>query len=157
MTPTRAPAPRLRRRPHHRPRPRHPPPDTLHARALPHHRQPLDPHRKEPATPPSRPQWPTDHPRHPLRRGAVVALRGPDALAWWHRRATQAGLAPDTTTMEPRNFRRPRSAGPGPFHRLVQFDGTALITDPQSLATALVNGIGRGQSYGAGLLSLAPA
>ncbi|WP_406395920.1 type I-E CRISPR-associated protein Cas6/Cse3/CasE [Streptomyces sp. NBC_00887] len=96
-------------------------------------------------------------PATPLRRGAVVALRGPDALAWWHRRATQAGLAPDTTTMEPRNFRRPRSAGPGPFHRLVQFDGTALITDPQSLATALVNGIGRGQSYGAGLLSLAPA
>ncbi|MFD9216244.1 type I-E CRISPR-associated protein Cas6/Cse3/CasE [Streptomyces sp. NPDC059544] len=91
------------------------------------------------------------------RRGPVIALDGPDALAWWHRRATRAGLTLETATLQPRPYRRPRGAGPGPHHRLTQFDGTALITDAHALAGALVHGIGRGLSYGAGLLSLAPA
>ncbi|MGW6898980.1 type I-E CRISPR-associated protein Cas6/Cse3/CasE [Streptomyces sp. NPDC054919] len=108
--------------------------------------------------PPPRHRAPGSRPAAPLRRGAVVPLHGPDALRWWNRRAALAGLAPDTTaTMEPRIFHRPQGSGPGPYHRLVQFDGTALITDPEALASALINGIGRGQPYGAGLLSLAPA
>ncbi|RSN68457.1 type I-E CRISPR-associated protein Cas6/Cse3/CasE, partial [Streptomyces sp. WAC 05379] len=44
-----------------------------------------------------------------------------------------------------------------PTHRLLQFDGTAHITDPDALTDALLTGIGRAKSYGAGLLSLAPA
>jgi CRISPR system Cascade subunit CasE len=42
-------------------------------------------------------------------------------------------------------------------HSLVRYDGTGLITDPEALTQALVAGIGRAKSYGAGLLSLAPA
>ncbi|MFE4775974.1 type I-E CRISPR-associated protein Cas6/Cse3/CasE [Streptomyces sp. NPDC056713] len=92
-----------------------------------------------------------------LPRGAITPLHGPDALQWWHRRARQAGLTLTTTTHTPRPFRRPRGAPPGPHHHLVQFDGTAHISDPHALATALTDGIGRGRAYGAGLLSLAPA
>ncbi|MER6561927.1 type I-E CRISPR-associated protein Cas6/Cse3/CasE [Streptomyces sp. NPDC001027] len=91
------------------------------------------------------------------RHGSVLALDDPAALAWWHRRATQAGLHLHATTTQPHPFRRRRSGGPGPVHRLLQFDGTARITDPAALTDALLNGIGRAKSYGAGLLSLAPA
>ncbi|MER5348035.1 type I-E CRISPR-associated protein Cas6/Cse3/CasE [Streptomyces mirabilis] len=95
----------------------------------------------------------------------VVALYGDDALAWWQRRAHQAGLALTTTDATPARFRRPRPASepgdadhaPGPLHVLTRFDGLATITDPDRLRHALLAGIGRGKPYGAGLLSLAPA
>ncbi|WP_449338784.1 type I-E CRISPR-associated protein Cas6/Cse3/CasE [Streptomyces chartreusis] len=45
---------------------------------------------------------------------------------------------------------------PGPDHQLIQFDGHARITDARLLAQSICRGIGRAQSYGAGLLSLAP-
>jgi CRISPR system Cascade subunit CasE len=97
--------------------------------------------------------------------GKTVALYGDDALAWWQRRAHQAGLALTTTDTTPARFRRPRPAfgpgetghTPGPSHVLTRFDGIATITDPEQLRHALLTGIGRGKSYGAGLLSLAPA
>lgn len=41
-------------------------------------------------------------------------------------------------------------------HGVNHFDGLAAIADPQAAATAVLNGIGKGRSYGAGLLSLAP-
>ncbi|MFF4234031.1 type I-E CRISPR-associated protein Cas6/Cse3/CasE [Streptomyces sp. NPDC001820] len=87
----------------------------------------------------------------------VIALHGNDAMAWWRRRAEMAGLALESATMLPRDFRRPHRSQPGPCHRLVQFDGTAHITDAAALADALCTGIGKTKSYGAGLLSLAPA
>ncbi|MEU8975636.1 type I-E CRISPR-associated protein Cas6/Cse3/CasE [Streptomyces monashensis] len=91
------------------------------------------------------------------KHGRVLALDDTAALAWWQRRATQAGLHLNEATLEHRTFRRPRRGKPGPCHRLLQFDGTALITDPAALTDALLTGIGRAKSYGAGLLSLAPA
>ncbi|MFF1643191.1 type I-E CRISPR-associated protein Cas6/Cse3/CasE [Streptomyces sp. NPDC058246] len=99
----------------------------------------------------------------------VVALYGDDALAWWQRRAHQAGLALTTTDTTPARFRRPRKHPhpatehgqtdhhAGPQHVLTRFDGLATITDPDRLRHALLTGIGRGKPYGAGLLSLAPA
>jgi CRISPR system Cascade subunit CasE len=36
------------------------------------------------------------------------------------------------------------------------FDGLAVITDPEHVRAAVCEGIGRGKSYGCGLLSLAP-
>ncbi|MFK0025642.1 type I-E CRISPR-associated protein Cas6/Cse3/CasE [Streptomyces sp. NPDC090798] len=99
----------------------------------------------------------------------TVALYGDDALAWWQRRAHQAGLALTTTDTTPARFRHPHkppnlSTGPGeadhapgPSHVLTRFDGLATITDPDQLRHALLTGIGRGKPYGAGLLSLAPA
>ncbi|MEU6964990.1 type I-E CRISPR-associated protein Cas6/Cse3/CasE [Streptomyces chrestomyceticus] len=101
--------------------------------------------------PPGIPTPPGPPPRH----GTVTALHGEDAAAWWRRRATGAGLTLLTLTMHGRPFRR--TDGPGPYHRLVQYDGTARITDPALLADALCTGIGKAKPYGAGLLSLAPA
>ncbi|MFJ4188957.1 type I-E CRISPR-associated protein Cas6/Cse3/CasE [Kitasatospora sp. NPDC089509] len=90
------------------------------------------------------------------KRGTLTALHGDDALAWWHRKAAHAGLGLRTANATRRRFRRDYDT-PGPHHALTQFDGTALITDPGLLHTALTDGIGRGKAYGAGLLTLAPA
>ncbi|GAA3797478.1 type I-E CRISPR-associated protein Cas6/Cse3/CasE [Streptomyces coacervatus] len=108
-----------------------------------------------PSTRSRRPPGPGEQPLP--KHGRVLALDDAAALAWWHRRATQAGLHLHTTTSEPKPFRRSGRDQPGPVHRLLQFDGTALITDPAALTDALLTGIGRAKSYGAGLLSLAPA
>ncbi|SDS49732.1 CRISPR-associated protein, Cse3 family [Streptomyces sp. TLI_053] len=90
------------------------------------------------------------------KRGTLTALHGDDALAWWRRKATHAGLDIRTTTATRLRFRRDYTT-PGPHHSLTRFDGTALITDPALLHTALTHGIGRGKAHGAGLLTLAPA
>ncbi|TCR11400.1 type I-E CRISPR-associated protein Cas6/Cse3/CasE [Streptomyces sp. BK205] len=97
----------------------------------------------------------------------IVALYGDDALAWWQRRAQQAGLTLTTTDITPARFPRKRSrpadkpgeqdTPAGPVHVLTRFDGLATITDPVQLRHALLTGIGRGKPYGAGLLTLAPA
>ncbi|MHA4816090.1 type I-E CRISPR-associated protein Cas6/Cse3/CasE [Streptomyces aculeolatus] len=108
-----------------------------------------------PSTRSRRPPGPGEQPLP--KHGRVLALGPTAAHAWWHRRATQAGLHLHATTSEPQPFRRPDDDQPGPFHRLLQFDGTAQITDPAALTDALLSGIGRGKSYGAGLLTLAPA
>lgn len=97
----------------------------------------------------------------------IIALHGDDALAWWQRRAHQAGLTLTTTAITPARFPRKRrhptaksseqTHQPGPVHVLTRFDGLATITDPDQLRHALLTGIGRGKPYGAGLLTLAPA
>lgn len=89
-------------------------------------------------------------------RGKVVPLHGEEAAAWWSRRSAEAGLDVHTvlpTSLRPAQVRK----GPGPRHALTRFDGTATVTDPDTLARAIVTGIGKGKPYGAGLLSLAPA
>ena len=40
-------------------------------------------------------------------------------------------------------------------HAVVRFDGIGVVTDPDALRAAVLTGIGRGKSYGCGLLSLA--
>lgn len=96
--------------------------------------------------------------RHPgsKKRGTVTPLHGEQALTWWQRRATAAGLTVTTTDATPVRFPR-RSKEPGPLHALTRFDGTATVSNPEQLRHALLHGIGRGKPYGAGLLSLAPA
>ncbi|MFF5488789.1 type I-E CRISPR-associated protein Cas6/Cse3/CasE [Streptomyces virginiae] len=92
------------------------------------------------------------------QRGKVIPLAGPEADQWWTRRATEAGLHLNSllpTPLEPAR-RRGRDAAPL-RHSLVRYDGTATVTDPETLTTALLSGIGRGKPYGAGLLTLAPA
>ncbi|ATW46718.1 type I-E CRISPR-associated protein Cas6/Cse3/CasE [Streptomyces peucetius] len=101
----------------------------------------------------------TPHPTTGKVRGKPTPLTGDDAITWWQRRATAAGLHTLTidATPVPRRFPRTNRQGPGPNAVLTQFDGLARITDPTQLATALTTGIGRAKSYGAGLLSLTPA
>ncbi|MEU5512587.1 type I-E CRISPR-associated protein Cas6/Cse3/CasE [Streptomyces fungicidicus] len=91
-------------------------------------------------------------------RGRITPLSGTDADLWWLRRAAQSGLhihILTPTNMEPA---RPRGKDASRMrHSLIRYDGTATVTDPTALTDALLNGIGRAKSYGAGLLSLAPA
>ena len=87
------------------------------------------------------------------RRGPIVALHGQAAEDWWRDRARTAGLCLHSLVSSPDAAAR----GGKIRHDLTRFDGTASIEDPQALTEALLNGIGRGKSYGAGLLSLAPA
>ncbi|MFJ1961798.1 type I-E CRISPR-associated protein Cas6/Cse3/CasE [Streptomyces massasporeus] len=100
---------------------------------------------------------PTPHPVTGKRRGKITHLTGDDAIAWWQRRAAAAGLEPVTVSGRPRPFPRTRITRSAPYFTLTQFDGLARITDTTHLTHALKNGIGRAKSYGAGLLSLAPA
>ncbi|MFE8992784.1 type I-E CRISPR-associated protein Cas6/Cse3/CasE [Streptomyces collinus] len=81
-----------------------------------------------------------------------------EADHWWLRRAAEAGLhlhVLTPTSMEPARSRG-RDA-PRMRPSLLRYDGTATVTDPDTLTAAMVHGIGRGKPYGAGLLSLAPA
>ncbi|MFJ8650272.1 type I-E CRISPR-associated protein Cas6/Cse3/CasE [Streptomyces sp. NPDC093546] len=92
------------------------------------------------------------------RRGKRIPLTGPDADQWWTRRATEAGLDIRTLLPTPVAAVRPRAKSAVPMrHHLVRYDGTATVTDPDALTHAVLSGIGRAKSYGAGLLSLAPA
>lgn len=92
------------------------------------------------------------------KRGPIVPLDGPDADQWWSRRATEAGLQLKTllpTPLDP--ARRHGKTATALKHSLIRYDGTATVTEPAALTTALLAGIGRGKPYGAGLLTLAPA
>ncbi|MFF3929245.1 type I-E CRISPR-associated protein Cas6/Cse3/CasE [Streptomyces hirsutus] len=100
---------------------------------------------------------PTRHPITGKRRGKITHLTGDDAIAWWQRRAAAVGLEPVTLSGLPRPFPRTRLARSAPYFTLTQFDGLARITDTGLLTHALKTGIGRAKTYGAGLLSLAPA
>ncbi|MFG2651231.1 type I-E CRISPR-associated protein Cas6/Cse3/CasE [Streptomyces sp. NPDC048436] len=100
---------------------------------------------------------PTRHPVTGKRRGKITHLTGDDAISWWQRRAAGAGLEPVTVSGLPRPFPRTQLGASAPYFTLTQFDGFARITDPSLLTDALRHGIGRAKSYGAGLLSLAPA
>ncbi|MHC3454997.1 type I-E CRISPR-associated protein Cas6/Cse3/CasE [Streptomyces prasinus] len=92
------------------------------------------------------------------KRGRIMPLSGADADQWWLRRATEAGL--EIHILTPTHMEPARTCGkdaPRMRHSLIRYDGTATVTDPTALTDALLNGIGRAKSYGAGLLSLAPA
>ncbi|GAA5056274.1 CRISPR system Cascade subunit CasE [Thermocatellispora tengchongensis] len=94
--------------------------------------------------------------------GTLRPLHGPEAEEWWRRRAETAGLAVHTADSvslpDAVGDRRDRA---GKEHRILhartRFDGTATITDAALLVEHLRTGIGRGKSYGCGLLSVHPA
>ncbi|MFY7068349.1 type I-E CRISPR-associated protein Cas6/Cse3/CasE [Nocardiopsis changdeensis] len=86
-------------------------------------------------------------------------LYGADAEQWWRERAERCGL----------ELREVRSTGMGPaldpgrsgrrkvrLH-MTRFDGYAVVTDPEAVRGAVVEGVGRGKSFGCGMLSLASA
>ena len=86
-------------------------------------------------------------------------LYGADAEQWWCDRAGRHGL----------DLREVLSTGLGPaldqggsgrrgvrLH-MTRFDGHAVVSDPEAVRRAVVEGVGRGKSFGCGMLSLAPA
>lgn len=92
-------------------------------------------------------------------RAYTRPLFGADAERWWRERAERHGLdlrevvvSGATPALDPgrggrRNVR----------HHVSRFDGHATVTDPEALRRAVLEGVGRGKSFGCGLLSLAPA
>jgi len=90
------------------------------------------------------------------KAGKIVPLRGADADAWWAARAPRCGLALRTLTGTPLDDVTGDRDGRRIRHALTRFDGLATVTDPDALRHAVLHGIGRARSYGAGLLSLAP-
>ena len=93
------------------------------------------------------------------RPGQIIPLRGADADTWWQRRATAAGLTlhdVHATLLAPGSTDHAGEKPGRTPHDRTQFDGTATITDPTALITAMTTGIGRAKSYGCGLLTIAP-
>ncbi|MEV4390572.1 type I-E CRISPR-associated protein Cas6/Cse3/CasE [Nonomuraea sp. NPDC049607] len=86
--------------------------------------------------------------------GKIKALRGAAAEEWWVAKAAGHGLA--VTTVHAQSERDIRAKG-NVRHAVVRFDGSGVVTDPDALRAAVLAGIGRGKSYGCGLLSLAVA
>ena len=85
--------------------------------------------------------------------GKMKPLRGAAAEEWWVTKAASHGLAVATVTSQPRPDIRAK--GTAVRHAVVRFDGIGVVTDPDALRAAVLTGIGRGKSYGCGLLSLA--
>ncbi|MGW4382460.1 type I-E CRISPR-associated protein Cas6/Cse3/CasE [Kitasatospora sp. NPDC004531] len=87
-----------------------------------------------------------------------IPCRGEEITTWWTRRAPDTGLDLDTTTTSQLpTVTGTRDRKPGFRLVLTRYDGTATITDPDTLRTAMLTGIGRGKAFGAGLLTIAPA
>ncbi|WP_424534222.1 type I-E CRISPR-associated protein Cas6/Cse3/CasE [Sphaerisporangium viridialbum] len=84
--------------------------------------------------------------------GKIQALRGPAAEEWWVSRATAHGLAVSTVVSQSQRDIRAKGSV---RHAVVRFDGSAVVTNPEAVQAAVLQGIGRGKTYGCGLLSLA--
>ena len=90
---------------------------------------------------------------------AVIPLSGADADDWWARQAEERSGLKLTST-----HTTPLTAARGERHQdkhqirhtRTRFEGTAVVTDHTTLQQRILEGIGRGKSYGCGLLSLAP-
>lgn len=98
-------------------------------------------------------------PRGHERPGKIVALRGADADQWWLQRANNSGLVVNTMSavvLADIRGRKGRKSNPV-RHAATRFDGIATIADVSQLREAITSGVGRGKSYGCGLLSLVPA
>lgn len=93
--------------------------------------------------------------RHKAKQ--VIALSGTAAEEWWARKAAEHGLTLSSLLATPVPAARGQSnEGNLVRHVITRFDGLAVITGPERVRTAMCEGIGRGKSYGCGLLSLAP-
>jgi CRISPR system Cascade subunit CasE len=88
--------------------------------------------------------------------GKIIPLRGAAADDWWTRRALRCGLALRTLTGTPLDDVTGARGTARIRHALTRFDGLGVITDPDAARRAILDGVGRAKSYGAGLLSLAP-
>jgi CRISPR system Cascade subunit CasE len=91
---------------------------------------------------------------------AIIPLTGADADLWWQRQAEEkTGLRLTTAQATPLDTAHGERAQDNRrvTHARTRFDGTAVITEPDTLRQRILDGIGRGKSYGCGLLSIAPA
>ncbi|WP_158581718.1 type I-E CRISPR-associated protein Cas6/Cse3/CasE [Actinomadura spongiicola] len=97
------------------------------------------------------------HGRTSPHQGKLAALTGTAADQWWSDRATRAGLALRTATTTSLPDLVGRKDDRPILHAARRFDGIAIVTAPDALRTAILEGIGRGKSHGCGMLSIVPA
>lgn len=84
-----------------------------------------------------------------------VGLTDPEECAdWIQARLPRAGLRP----LRIDGWQEPLGRGWHPMGRIIvgrwRFRGVAIVEQPDALAQALVNGIGKGRAYGVGLLTV---
>jgi hypothetical protein len=126
----------------------------------------------DPSSPPVTRNWTvpaTGDIRYQIRANPTVTSNGRrralnsagEQVEWWTRQARCAGLelVPGTLTIdEPTTFEFPskhrgKDASASRWIMPTQrYSGAATITDPRAHRDAVIRGIGRGRSYGAGLL-----
>jgi CRISPR system Cascade subunit CasE len=87
----------------------------------------------------------------------VVPLTGAAADQWWSRRAADHGLSLSSLLATPMPSAIGKNGQGRVRHSVTRFEGLAMVTDGERLRAAVTEGIGRGKSYGCGLLSLAIA
>jgi len=90
--------------------------------------------------------------------GKTIGLfHQPDQLAWLERRAPQHGFTLlNVDTIPTPNVFGLKGKGTSPIRIVtVLYQGVLQITDPALFSAAIQQGIGRGRSYGCGLLSIA--
>jgi CRISPR system Cascade subunit CasE len=90
------------------------------------------------------------------RRKRLGLWREEEQLQWLQRQAQRAGLASVEAAVSQAERLRCRKRDNTITMASAQFDGKALIADPEALVTAVCNGIGHGRMLGHGLLSLSP-
>lgn len=87
----------------------------------------------------------------------VVPLHGANADRWWQRQADSSGLVLHSLHSSQLPGATGHRGKARMTHARTRFDGTATVTDPKALTERIRTGIGRGKSYGCGLLTIAPA
>ena len=90
------------------------------------------------------------------RRKRLGLWREEDQLNWLQRQAQRAGLTSVEASVSQAERLRCRKHENAITMASAQFDGNAMIADPDALVIAVCNGIGHGRAFGHGLLSLAP-
>jgi CRISPR system Cascade subunit CasE len=91
-------------------------------------------------------------------RKTVGFYRRADQLAWLERQGDRCGFRLHGVDVipSPNVFGR-KQGNPGPIRiTTALYQGVLEVVDPDRLVSAIGQGIGRGKSYGCGLLSLAP-
>ena len=98
---------------------------------------------------------------HPTSPADVAAWREVELAAWLRRQGERGGFAVEAVAAGPvveRRIVRPRDRGGAPMtlHE-VEFAGVLSVTDAAAFAATRSAGVGRGRSFGFGLLMLRPA
>lgn len=91
--------------------------------------------------------------------GKIIGMfHQPDQMAWLERQASQHGFTILSANVVPTpNVFGVKPKGTAPIRiATVLYQGVLQITDPCLFVEAMQQGIGRGRSYGCGLLSIAP-
>lgn len=90
------------------------------------------------------------------RRKRLGLWREEEQLEWLQRQAERLGLGAVAATVSHAERLRCRRGGAMITVATAQFDGQAVIADPDALATGVRSGIGHSRMLGLGLVSVAP-